>query len=537
MVLPFFFRFNAPMPNFSQSRIDRFDQLYKPMVKRTIILIAGISLLLVGLHLWSLWAARLAQIDSTGISTANMARALASHAERTVALGDTILDEMVERAEHGELAPRQSDTGGVYLHTRLAHIAAVTPQIQELFIYGADGKRLATSLPYRLESSNADREYFRHHQTHAGRGTYIGKPIRSRSSGILIIPLTRRIDNPDGSFAGVALASLKLSFFGDFYDSFDVGQTGTIVLAINDGTLLYRRPFKESMVGTNVSDIVIFQMYRSMGQAGTAMRVAKLDGIERLYSYRRVDGFPLVVAIAISRDEILREWWVVVLKMSGLVLVALALMGWGTLRMVRQLKVREALEDELRRARVKLQEQNQALQVLADSDGLTGIANRRHFEAALRAERERACRNGLPCSLILLDVDFFKKYNDRYGHVAGDECLRMVARAIDGGTRRPNDLAARYGGEEFVVILPDTDMEGACAVAEDIRSAVASLGIDHADSPFGHVSVSLGVFTARPAHDDCAASTWIEAADALLYEAKNAGRNCLASGMAKSCAA
>jgi diguanylate cyclase (GGDEF)-like protein len=525
------------MPEFSQSRIDRLDQLYKPMVKRTITLVVGISILLVSLHLWSLWAARLAEIDGTGTSTANMARALASHAERTVALGDAVLDEMVERAENNESAGRPEGALAAHLHTRLAHIAAVTPQIQELFIYSASGERLATSLPHRLESNNADREYFRHHQTHTGRGTYIGKPIRSRSTGILTIPLSRRIDRPDGSFGGVAMASLKLSFFGDFYDSFDVGQTGTIVLAIDDGTLLYRRPFHESMVGTNVSDIAIFQMYRSMGQAGTAMRVAKLDGIERLYSYRRVDGFPLLVAIAISRDEILHEWWVVVFKMSGVVLVALALMGWGALRMIRQLKVREALEDELRRARVMLEEQNEELQVLADSDGLTGMANRRHFEYTLTAERERARRNGQPCSLILLDVDFFKKYNDRYGHVAGDECLRKVARAIDGGTRRPTDLAARYGGEEFAVILPDTDVEGARAVAENIRSAIAGLGVDHADSPFGHVSVSLGVFTARPSHDDCATSVWVEAADALLYEAKNAGRNRLAWRLAESCAA
>jgi len=313
------------MIDFSQSHIDRLDQMCKPMVKRTITLIGGISLLLVCLHLWSLFAARQAEIDGTATSTANMARALASHAERTIELGDAVLDEMVERTENGELAGSVHGTSTAHLHARLTHIATVTPQIQELFIYGADGERLATSLPHLLAGNNADREYFRYHQTHAGRGTYIGKPIRSRSTGILTIPLSRRIDRPDGSFGGVAMASLNLSFFGNFYDSFDVGQTGTIVLTIEDGTLLYRRPFKESMVGTNVSNIAIFDMYRTMGEAGTAMRVAKIDGIERLYSYRRVEGFPLLVAIAISREEILREWWVVVIKMSGVVLVALAL--------------------------------------------------------------------------------------------------------------------------------------------------------------------------------------------------------------------
>lgn len=525
------------MLDFSQSHIDRLDQLCRPMVKRTILLIGGISLLLIALHLWSLFAARQAEIDGTGVSTANMARALASHAERTVELGDAVLDEMVERAENGESAGPPASGAAHHLHARLTHIAAVTPQIQELFIYAANGDRLATSLPHMLEGNNSDREYFRYHQTHTERGTYIGKPIRSRSTGILTIPLSRRINKPDGSFGGVAMASLKLSFFGNFYDSFDVGQTGTIVLAIDDGTLLYRRPFKEAMVGTNVSNIAIFDMYRTMGQAGTAMRVAKIDGVERLYSYRRVEGFPLVVAIAISREEILHEWWVVVVKMSGVVLVALALLGWGALRMVRQLRVREALEDQLRRARIKLEQQNEELQVLADSDGLTGMANRRHFESTLSAERERARRNGQPCSLILLDVDHFKKYNDRYGHVAGDECLRLVAQAIESATRRPTDLAARYGGEEFAVILPDTDLEGACLVAEHIRNAIGGLCIAHADSPFGHVSASLGVFTARPAQDDCTASSWVEAADALLYQAKTAGRNRAAWRVAEPCAA
>ena len=130
----------------------------------------------------------------------------------------------------------------------------------------------------------------------------------------------------------------------------------------------------------------------------------------------------------------------------------------------------------------------------------------------------------------MLDVDFFKKFNDRYGHVAGDDCLRRVAGAIATGPRRPTDLAARYGGEEFAVILPDTDADGACAVAEKIRQAVQSLAIPHADSPCGDVTVSLGVHTCCPADEmDAAPLSCIEGADALLYQAKTRGRNCLAS--------
>jgi diguanylate cyclase (GGDEF)-like protein len=129
-----------------------------------------------------------------------------------------------------------------------------------------------------------------------------------------------------------------------------------------------------------------------------------------------------------------------------------------------------------------------------------------------------------------VDVDYFKKFNDRYGHVAGDDCLRRVAGAIATGPRRPTDLAARYGGEEFAVILPDTDIEGACAVAEKIRLAVQALNIDHADNPCGPVSISLGVHTCHPAAEaDTAPLACIEAADQLLYQAKINGRNCIAT--------
>ena len=507
-------------------RLQRLDEQRQPMMLRSVLLMAGFCLMLVGLHAWSLWASRQGELEQTAVSTANMARALASHAERSLHTADAVLAELVERAEESSPGPLDS----ARLHARMAHIVRHSAEIQELFVYGADGRRLATSLPTLLHGSNIDREFFRYHMTHADLGTRIGKPIRSRSSGILTIPVTRRINRPDGSFGGVAMASLRLDFFGKFYDSFDVGQTGTIILALDDGTLLYRRPFKPEIVGTSIAGGPVFQLYRSTGPAGTAMLVARIDGIERLYSYRRVDGFPLLVATAQAKDEILKDWWFAVAKMSCVVLFAVCMLAWGMRRMVRQLRVREALEAELRAARATLELRNVSLRQQAESDALTGLANRRRFEDTLACEHERARRSGLPFSLVLLDVDYFKKFNDRYGHVAGDDCLRRVAAAIATGPRRPTDLAARYGGEEFAVVLPDTDAEGARAVAEKIRLAVQALGVAHADSPCGAVTISLGVHTCRPADGTHATPlACIEAADALLYQAKLDGRNCLAT--------
>jgi len=489
------------------------------------ILMGCFCLMLVALHAWSLWASRQGELEDTATSTANMARALASHAERSLNITDSVLAEMVERAEADGSGHFDSER----MHARLAAIMRDSAEIQELFIYGADGTRLATSLDSLLPGSNKDREFFRYHMTHAGLGTRIGTPIHSRSTGILTIPVSRRINRPDGSFGGVAMASLRLDFFGKFYDSFDVGQTGTIILALDDGTLLYRRPFKPEMVGTSIANGPVFQLYRKSGASGTAMLVAKIDHIERLYSYRHVDGFPLLVAIARANDEILKDWWIAVVKMSCVVLFAVAMLAWGMRSMVRQLRVREALEGELRAARAALELRNATLRQLADSDALTGLANRRRFDDSLAAEHERARRSGMPLSLILLDVDYFKKFNDRYGHVAGDDCLRRVAAAVASGPRRPTDLAARYGGEEFAIILPDTDRAGARAVAENIRLAVQALAIGHADSLSGHVSISLGVHTCYPARDAGKAPlACIEAADALLYQAKMDGRNRLA---------
>nr|WP_314541151.1 diguanylate cyclase [uncultured Massilia sp.] len=512
--------------NHITDRLERLDRLRRPILVRSIVLLAGFCALLIGLHGWSLWASRQHQLKETGISTENMARALASHAERSIKVGGAILAEIVERGEHDSL----DGASGERIHARMQTMVAHTPELQEVFIYGPDGARLASSLPRLVKGNNSDRPYFQYHKTHTDRGVLVGKPIYSRSSGVLAIPLSRRIDRPDGSFGGVAMASLKLQFFGKFYNSFDVGPSGTILLMLDDGTLLYRRPFKEAMVGTSVANGPVYQLYQKHGPVGTAMLVSNIDGIERLYSYRHLDGFPMIVATAQAKSEILAGWWVAVIKMSCVVLFAVAVLAWGGKRMIGQLRVREALEDELRRARTSLEVHNISLRVLADSDGLTGLANRRRFEETLASEHERARRSRRPFSLILTDVDFFKKFNDRYGHVAGDECLRLVAKAIASGPHRPADLAARYGGEEFAVILPDTDLDGARAVAEKIRMAVEALEIPHADSPTGIVTLSLGVYTGYTAIDGSdVPCDWTAAADGMLYQAKAGGRNRVAA--------
>jgi len=173
----------------------------------------------------------------------------------------------------------------------------------------------------------------------------------------------------------------------------------------------------------------------------------------------------------------------------------------------------------------ELQEANATLLLIATLDGLTKIANRRRFDDYLSSEWKRAARDGHPISLILSDIDFFKLYNDNYGHQGGDDTLCRVAHCIEANCRRAADLAARYGGEEFVVLLPDTDAQGALQVAENLILAVRNLEIPHEYSKVHrYVTISAGVATIVPTHTDCRENL-IEQADAALYQAKKSGRN------------
>jgi diguanylate cyclase (GGDEF)-like protein len=177
----------------------------------------------------------------------------------------------------------------------------------------------------------------------------------------------------------------------------------------------------------------------------------------------------------------------------------------------------ESTASQLRHAYVQME-------ALATADGLTGLANRRRFDAALDAEWRRGIREGRPVAVLMLDADRFKLYNDRYGHPAGDACLRAIAKAICDIPRRGGDLVARYGGEEFVILLPGIDVEGAYTVAEQIRYNVGMLDMPHLDNAAGRVTISVGCASMLP-HESLDAATLVEASDRALYKAKQRGSN------------
>ncbi|NRR29107.1 diguanylate cyclase [Oxalobacteraceae bacterium] len=216
-----------------------------------------------------------------------------------------------------------------------------------------------------------------------------------------------------------------------------------------------------------------------------------------------------------------QSWWF--RGLAGLLVVTL-LLGAHWLRIRRVTRNQRQLEQLVTARTGELEESNRKLAALSTTDGLTGVGNRRGFDVALEAEWRRAARTGQTLALTLLDVDHFKKYNDHYGHVAGDACLRTVAELITTHGRRTSDLVARYGGEEFALLAASTDAADAYGVAQAICAELAKLRLPHAGSPFGIVTISIGVAVMVPTEDG-SPDQLVQEADRAMYRAKQKGRN------------
>ncbi|WP_395402314.1 diguanylate cyclase [Pseudoduganella sp. UC29_106] len=216
-----------------------------------------------------------------------------------------------------------------------------------------------------------------------------------------------------------------------------------------------------------------------------------------------------------------QTWWFRLAATAGVLGGLWGLYHWRIRRLTRQ---QAELEKLVAARTAELEESNRKLAALSTTDGLTGVSNRRGFDLALDEEWRRAARTGQSIALSMLDVDYFKKYNDRYGHIAGDATLRTVAQLITSHGRRSTDLVARYGGEEFALLSAATDVSDAFGVAQAICSELERLALPHADSPFGHVTISIGVAVLVPT-DASSPQKLIELADQALYRAKQRGRN------------
>jgi len=354
-------------------------------------------------------------------------------------------------------------------------------------------------------------EFFKGHQEIPFGGLYVSRPYISKiRPSALSIALSRRLPHRTGEFAGVVAAEISLSDIYDLFQDLNIGRGGSMSLFRTDGTLLMRVPYASAEIGRDLSDTANFKRFLREG-SGSFEGVAAINGGGRFYTFSRIDDLPLILVASQSTDDILAPWWrraLVLAVVTGVLCLAVARLMF---MFRRELRRRTRAEKELAR--------------LARSDGLTGLPNRRAFDESFEREWRHAVRTGTSLSLLFIDVDLFKGYNDRYGHAKGDDALCAVAAAIGQSVRRPRDFAARYGGEEFVVLLPEANEAAARTVAETIREAVLQRRIEHGRSGHGVVTVSIGIGMAQP-RSGMDGTTLLNSADAALYNAKASGRNC-----------
>lgn len=478
---------------------------------------------IIGLYGWQSWNARRSDIDSAWIASGNMAKALAQHANDAIQATDGLLLNVTDRVSAlGMGSPLVTEMAPL-----LRRLSEEMPELDGLLVCDETGKWIVNSSgDGHVNGDNSDRPYFAYHRDHDDHVLLIGAVLRSRSTKHWVIPVSRRINHADGSFAGVALATIDLNYFTAFYRTFDVGLNGSIGLFLKDGTLLTRRPFDEKLLNRDFSDSPLFRQFLPAAPNGKTTYNSRIDGVRKLFSYQTIDKYPLVVMIALSEDDVLDDWYreVMVYSMGVLLLLfMIAIFGW---HLIGQIELRLQAERKAIRAKDELQELNRTLEMLVHQDGLTGLANRRHFDDVLEKEYRRASRGGEPLSLVMIDVDYFKQYNDIYGHQAGDECLRQIGKILKGLERRPADLAVRYGGEEMLLLLPNTDETGAEQMAEKVRADIQALGIAHSANPVGVVTVSAGFNSILPDRQHIPPmDELVGQADAALYEAKRGGRN------------
>ncbi|WP_080579837.1 sensor domain-containing diguanylate cyclase [Methylorubrum extorquens] len=460
-----------------------------------------------------LWDMRRDAERRTTAAAQSLVQVLSRDIARSIGMYDLSLRAIVDGWRLPAVMNADPETRQLILFDR----AANAENFGHTLVFDRTGTLIISSkTPSPEPLSYADREYFQYHATHADPVLHVSVPLVSRLTGRWVLIISRRLSNPDGSFAGVVLGSIYLDYFRQLFAAIDPDHAGTVTLYGPGGTIVMREPFDEQLVGRSVSATGSYQRMLQTRQ-GVFTGPAMMGEGPRTFAVAQVGELPLQLSIALTAEDIYAAWWQKALVLAAVVLSLCATTVVLTTLFRRELTRRKAAQ----RATAAL---NAELQQLASTDALTGLSNRRRFDEVLERECRRAMRTGKPLSLLILDADYFKGFNDRYGHQQGDAALRLIAQAMQGSIHAYSDTAYRIGGEEFAVVLPDTGEPGAVTAANRIRQAVLAQAMPHASNPHGLVTVSCGV-AAIPAGQNSDLIALVAAADAALYEAKRRGRN------------
>ncbi|SDC96939.1 diguanylate cyclase (GGDEF) domain-containing protein [Paraburkholderia lycopersici] len=458
-----------------------------------------------GIGVAMLLASRADAYDRAVQNASNLTLVLERDIQRSIELYDLSLRAVAEGA---------ADPGVMSLPPRLRQQvlfdrAATARYLGPISVLGPNGELLVRSDDAQA-SERTDRNSLAVPSSLTDAGLHISRPYLSASAhNTSVIALSRRVTRADGTSAGTVVGRLNIDYFRDLLDGLSLGPGGTVAVFETDGTLITRLPYDPAMIGRSLTHTSVYKQ-AMLGSRGAFVGTASTDGVRRLYVYRHLPGLPIVVDVAPTTDEIFADWWARTRWFAALMLVFTAIKATGIRLLVRELRRRQRAESELKR--------------MAQHDALTGLDNRGTLDTVTASEWRRGKRNGQPLSLLFIDIDNFKAYNDYYGHQAGDETLKAVATCILASVTRPGDHVARYGGEEFVVVLPETGSASALSIAEKVRRAIHELHIEHVMSIFGFVTASIGVSTTGvPGITDVC--TLVKAADDAVYKAKGLGRN------------
>ena len=399
--------------------------------------------------------------------------------------------------------PELKEIPRALLHLILFDHAATANHFGAIEVLDARGRvTVDASTLDPMPISRADEEYFQVHRDRPDVGLYISRPMLHR--GAYAIVLSRRISGEDGSFRGVVAGSIRFTYFHELFGRLSLGDGDTICVLRHDRTIIMRRPFDLDVIGKRLSEMPRGDQ-PGVAQGGTYSGIGPIDDVPRLY-VRGTSNSPLIVVVGKPLSDIFSLWRTEAIRIGAVMMALIAFVLAVTMFLAREIRRRAEAEDKL--------------EELATTDSLTGLKNRRKFDQEIDSEWRRALRHKSPLSLLMIDADHFKSYNDTYGHQAGDQVLVGIAICISDSVKRAGDCAARYGGEEFAVLLPDTSAMDAMTIAETIRRKVQGSSEEPVMST---VSVGIASITPTPAMDW---AVFVHAADKALYAAKAAGRNC-----------
>jgi diguanylate cyclase (GGDEF)-like protein len=434
-------------------------------------------------------------------SAENIASTVETDIARNIELYDLSLQAVAENLRHPELDFVSAELRQLVLFDR----AASAQYLGSIRVTDRTGLVTIDSRTTEMTGASlAERDYFKAHLDNPDVGLYVGHPFIGLR-GHYNIGISRRMTRPDGSFAGIVAGALRLDYFRELFRKVRLGPNSFMAVLHADGTLLMRSPFLFESIGRSLGGTEVFKRAAQLGNGNFEM-IGVLDGKRKLYTVRQVANLPLIVMIGTSTDEIYASWR----REAWMIASAVVMLSLGIL-----LLALFAAHELRQRAKAERQ-----LAVLASTDGLTGLANRRAFDDLLDLKWMHAASRNDSIALLMIDVDYFKAYNDKNGHQAGDMALIAAARCIESVKRDGVDVVARYGGEEFAVLLPDTTLAEAFKIGERIRWQMQAFSANGADFP----TVSIGIASHTPQHGH-KASDLVTSADLALYAAKSGGRN------------